>query len=263
MQILDNLLDNAVKFTLDGEIDLNVGFKRTGAASTTVNFSIKDTGIGIAKDKMDSIFEAFAKKSFLDKREFYGLGLGLFIVKNHVDLQKGGLHIGNNESKGITCTVNLEFGLDKEELEIGVDDTNKAITDYTHNTNILLVEDNALNQKVISLLFKKHQNIHLKIAENGQEALELIKVHAFDLILMDLQMPIMDGFEAMAAIRSGLAGETATNLPIIVLTADSTDKTKKEVLRLGANAYLTKPIKGELLFEIIRNNLIIKLFSSR
>ena len=255
-QILDNLLDNAVKFTLDGEVSFNVGFKRTSTTSTTVNFSIKDTGTGIAKGKMDSIFEAFTKKSFLDKREFYGLGLGLYIVKNYVDLQEGTVNIINNDGQGITCNVNLEFGLDKEELEIGVDDFNQRLGDYTHKTNILLVEDNAINQKVISLLFKKHENIHLKIAENGQEALKLIQVHPFDLVLMDLQMPIMDGFEATAAIRSGRAGQSAVDLPIIVLTADSTDKTKKEVLRLGANAYLTKPIKGELLFKLIRNNLI-------
>lgn len=256
MQILDNLLDNAVKFTPDGEVTLNVGYKKTSVTSMAVNFSITDTGIGIAKEKMDSIFEAFTKKSFLDKREFYGLGLGLYIVKSYVDLKDGKVSLTNNEKYGITCTVDLQFELDREEMYIGENRFNDDITKFGYETNILLVEDNAINQKVISLLLKKHENIHLKIAENGQEALELIRIHSFDLVLMDLQMPIMDGFEATSAIRSGQAGQNAANLPIIVLTADSTDKTKKEVLRLGANAYLTKPIKGEVLFRVLSENLV-------
>lgn len=255
MQILNNLMDNAVKFTKVGQIVLQVNYTNNKDNTIAISFSISDTGIGISKGKMSTIFESFSKKSFLDKREYYGLGLGLYIVKNFVDLQGGTIAICNNEHEGITCQVNLTFQLGKPEI-LNSPSTEKPKVLDLKDAKILLVEDNKMNQKVISLFVKKWKNAHLTIANNGKEALDTLQTKSFDIILMDLQMPIMDGFEAIAAIRDGKAGVSIETLPIIVLTADSTDRTRKEVFRLGVNDYLTKPVKGDQLFDTIKKNLV-------
>ena len=256
LQILNNLLDNAVKFTKVGQIELLVNYSKNNNNTIEVTFSIADTGIGISKEKMSTIFESFSKKSFLDKREYYGLGLGLYIVKNFIDLQGGTINISNNSNNGITCKVNLTFqqGI-SEEAKNSTPLKKRKIYDL-RGSKILLVEDNKMNQKVVSLFVKKWNNAHLTIANNGKEALDVIKQNDFDIILMDLQMPVMDGFETIAAIRDGKAGKDIDAIPIIVLTADSTDRTRKEVYRLGTNDYLTKPIKGDQLYDTIKKNLV-------
>lgn len=256
LQILNNLLDNAVKFTKVGQIALHVNYSKNNNNTIEVSFSIADTGIGISKEKMSTIFESFSKKSFLDKREYYGLGLGLYIVKNFIDLQGGTINISNNSDNGITCKVNLTFQIGiSEETKNNIPLKKRKVYDLG-GAKILLVEDNKMNQKVVSLFVKKWDNAHLAIANNGKEALDIIQENEFDIILMDLQMPVMDGFEAIAAIRDGKAGKDIDTIPIIVLTADSTDRTRKEVYRLGTNDYLTKPIKGDQLYDTIKKNLV-------
>ncbi len=256
LQILNNLMDNAVKFTTSGSIAFHVGYKLMKEGQVCYTFNIRDTGIGITREKAATIFESFTKKSFMDKREFYGLGLGLFIVKNYVELQGGRISFKDNQLQGTVCCVELEYHLDPEEV---YETTFPAVTGTLQPMqpcDILLVEDNKMNQKVIALLVKKWNTVTLTIANNGQEALDLIRQRTFDLVLMDLQMPVMDGFEATAAIKSGKLGVAAASTPIIVLTADSTHRTKKEVMRLGANDYLTKPLKGDLLYARIQKQLI-------
>ena len=135
-------------------------------------------------------------------------------------------------------------------------DQNKemAATDSLGTRDILLVEDNKMNQTVVKLLFKKWEDINLTIANHGKEALEIMKEQAFDLVLMDLQMPEMDGFETTSRIRSGKAS-CDPQIPILVVTADSTSKTRKEIFRLGANDLITKPINGALLFSKMKKNI--------
>lgn len=250
-QILKNLLDNAIKFTHEGTITLKVKMQNHKDGTVSLMYSISDTGIGIAPDKMSTIYESFTKKSFRDNREFDGLGLGLYIVKKFVDLKGGHVEIKNNKNGGVTSTVTVTYKAVPEVsvpvVPIGKIKKDKALEDC----KILLVEDNKMNQIVVKLLVKKWKNASITIANNGQEALDILKEQSFNIILMDLQMPVMDGFETIAAIRGGKIGQDKTRIPIIALTADCTDNTKREVSRLGANDYMTKPIDEELLYSKI------------
>lgn len=258
-QILNNLLDNAIKFTSLGSIKVHLEPVIIKGESIKLKITITDTGIGITANKMSTIYESFAKRSYIDKREFSGLGLGLYIVKTYVDLYDGTIKISNNNPKpGTNCSVVLEFQLEEESLDNKSFNPVEVLENQNHHLDrcdILLVEDNKMNQMVINMFVKNWKNFTLTIANNGQEALEKIKEKSFDLILMDLQMPIMDGFETMSIIRSGEAGAAIMDIPIIVITADITENTKREVLRLGANDYMTKPVNRELLLSMITKNI--------
>ena len=258
-QILNNLLDNSIKFTSLGSIKFYVEAFTIKGGVVKLKITITDTGIGISENKMSTIYESFAKRSYLDKREFSGLGLGLYIVKTYVDLHGGTIDIRNNDQQsGTTSLVVLEFPLAEDNPVGELLDPDKFLDDQNydlHGIEVLLVEDNKMNQLVIGMLVKKWDNVSLTVADNGQQALEKIRDKSFDLVLMDLQMPVMDGFETMSIIRSGKAGKAITDIPIIVVTADITESTKREVLRLGANDYITKPVQGELLFDMISKNI--------
>ena len=295
IQVLNNLLDNAVKFTSEGEVQFHVGHQVKNGDSVRLSFAIKDTGIGISKEKMSTIYESFTKNSSADKREFYGLGLGLYIVKSNVDLQNGNIRIQNGKQEGTECLVELDFKLDAVATAKSEEVTKRMGHDYTHvpihapaidkkerdaegidkksvnppkrdlgkdpldlgGCRILLVEDNKMNQMMVKMCVKKWQNVSLDIADNGEDGLEMLQKSSYDIVLMDLQMPVMDGFEATANIRAGKAGAPVSDIPILVVTADATEATKKEVFRLGASDYMTKPFKSELLFSKIRKNLVV------
>lgn len=257
VQILNHLLDNAIKFTNSGSVGLYIAAKPKGKNGITLDFTIKDTGIGISKEKMSTVFESFTKKSFRDKREFSGLGLGLFIVKNYVDLQKGTIDISNNSNQGTTCRLSLGFEIDEDELLLSKEAEISQSPMNLEGSHILLVEDNKMNQTVVKLLFKKWENINLTIANHGKEAIELMENNTFDLILMDLQMPVMDGFETTETIRKGKTN-CAAQIPILVLTADNTSTTRKEIFRLGANDLVTKPVNGPLLFTKMNKYITVK-----
>ncbi|UWX54890.1 response regulator [Maribacter litopenaei] len=256
-QILNHLLDNAIKFTNQGGIEILLGCKRKGRKNMVFDITIKDTGIGISEEKMSTIFESFTKKSFRDRREFSGLGLGLFIVKNFVELQGGTITLKNNSTKGVTCNVSLSYKVE-EEAELPKQELVPVNGMFAlEGRTILLAEDNRMNQTVVKLLFKKWNNLNLIIANNGKEALEQLEKQKVDLILMDLQMPEMDGFEATSKIRGGRAN-CPMEIPIIVVSADNTSKTRKEIFRLGADDFVTKPINGELLLSKMNKYLSAK-----
>ncbi|KAA2219615.1 MULTISPECIES: hybrid sensor histidine kinase/response regulator [Maribacter] len=257
IRIIDHLLDNSIKFTSTGKVTFNLRYRIEEESKFYLNLEVSDSGTGITKEKMSTIFEAFTKKSFLDKREFSGLGLGLFIVKNYVDLHNGTIDIKNNEGGGTKFNVNLVLGYDAELNTTLVDKDEEEAYDLD-GARILLVEDNKMNQQVIKLMAKKWKNTTLSIANNGKEGLDLLCREDFDIVLMDLQMPVMDGFEAIAMIRGGKVSSKVTNIPIVVLTADSTDKTRKEIFRLGVNDYATKPINCKLVYRKISRSLTFK-----
>lgn len=259
-QIIQNLVDNAIKFTEEGGIQFFVHNKYKRGKKTVLTFEIVDTGIGISDEKMQTIFESFTKKSFEHKREFGGLGLGLYIAKTFVDLQDGEISLKNNEYGGVTCKVQLEYKLDIAKSRLDEEELHNPEDLDLNNCKILLMEDNEMNQMVIRLLVSKWENTSLKIAGNGREGLQLLKNENFDVILMDLQMPVMDGFEATAAIRGGQAGLDKMDTPIIAVTADITDKTKQQVLDLGVDDYLTKPVDGDQLLEKIRHYIKPKAY---
>ncbi|MGV9005088.1 7TM diverse intracellular signaling domain-containing protein [Flavobacterium sp.] len=249
-QITNNIINNAIKFTYEGDVKIYLDWKKTSGNQIKLVLKVTDTGVGIPKEKMNSIFDSFSQESINNKRKFGGLGLGLFIVKNLVDLHNGTIAIESQPGLGTICTIELIYDLaatDNKKSEI------TANEDYDlKGKRILVVEDNAMNQMVIKMITKKWLNTEVIFANNGEEGVEKLKNNIFDIVLMDLQMPVMDGYEATIAIRNGEAGENNKNIPIIALTADVMESTKERVIQIGMNKYLSKPINKEILFENIK-----------
>ncbi len=243
IQVLTNLLDNAVKFTNTGTICLKVKAANSLKNRTKLSFYIRDTGIGISEEKISTAFESFTKHSFGDKRQFDGLGLGLYIAKTCVELQNGTIDLRENSDGGTTCKIQLDYKVLAEVKEEQV-----ALA----NCKVLLVEDNKMNQTVIKMFMKKHDGVELVIANNGQEGLDKLKQQKFDIVLMDLQMPIMDGFEAIERIRKNRTNNIPSTIPIIVLTADCTDASYNRVQKLGVDDFMTKPILEKVLLKKIK-----------
>ncbi|MES2239698.1 MAG: 7TM diverse intracellular signaling domain-containing protein [Bacteroidota bacterium] len=249
-QILNNVLNNAIKFTSDGFIEFKVEVKKKEDNVVTVVMTISDTGVGISKEKMDSIFDSFSQHSIDNKRKFGGLGLGLYIVKTLVDMQGGTVEINSEINKGTTCKIVIDYEIVKPK-EVEIVAVQSEVYDLGGKT-ILVVEDNSMNQMVIKMITKKWLNTTMVYANNGQEGLDVIKDNKIDLVLMDLQMPVMDGYEATIAIRNGNVGAENANIPIVAVTADVMESTKLRVAEIGMNHYLSKPINKEILYQVIK-----------
>lgn len=247
-QIVQNVLSNALKFTAHGFVKFEVSAERKSKGQASLVLVISDSGIGISKDKMHSIYESFSQSSIDNKRKFGGLGLGLFIVKNLVDLQKGTIEIKSLENVGTRCSIVLDYEVIVPEKPLEA--APESLLDLG-GKRILVVEDNAINQMVIKMIVKKWLGTEVVYANNGQEGIEALQKDHFDLILMDLQMPVMDGYEATIAIRNGQAGAHYKNIPIVAVTADVMEGTKLRVAEIGMNDYLSKPLKSEAFYEVV------------
>lgn len=248
-QIIMNLLCNALKFTSEGIVKLKI---ETEVVNNTVHLSIivSDTGEGIAKEKMNSIFDSFSQQTINNKRKYGGLGLGLYIVKALVNLHKGEIDLQSIVNQGTVCKVKLAL----EKVVVNEELNTAPTLEYNlYGKRILVVEDNAMNQMVLKMITKKWLNTEVDFANNGEEGLKSLEKTKYDIILMDLQMPVMDGYEATIAIRNGNSGINDKNIPIIAVTADVMESTKERVKEIGMNFYLSKPINKELLFETIQN----------
>lgn len=249
VQIVNNVLSNAIKFTAHGFVKFHIDAKILSKDRATLILTISDSGVGIPKEKMNSIFDSFSQNSIDNKRKFGGLGLGLYIVKTLVDMQNGTIQLDSVENIGTTCKISIDFDVYvPEKKEVVVPET--TVFDL-QGKSILVVEDNAINQMVIKMITKKWLNTTVIYANNGQEGLDALQQQHFDIILMDLQMPVMDGYEATIAIRNGEAGEAYKNIPIIAVTADVMETTKIRVKEIGMNFYISKPLKNETLFQAI------------
>lgn len=253
-QILQNLLNNAIKFTQEGEIKFLINSQMLSDSRSKIQFDIIDTGIGIKKEKLDRIFESFIQEQLDDKRKFGGFGLGLCIVKALVDQYDGKLEIDSNQGKGTNVKVILVLDVVKQDSLVNLNDE-KSDASILSDRKILVVEDNPVNQMVMKSILKKWDGISFDLALNGLEALDKLSSGNFDLILMDLQMPEMDGYEATIAIREGKTGQENTKIPIIAVTADATDKARNKVYEVGMDDYLTKPVDKDLLLEKVKNQL--------
>ena len=215
-----------------------------------ITLTVSDTGVGISNEKILRIFDSFSQESITNKRKYGGLGLGLYIVKHLINLQNGKIKVDSTSGLGTVCTIDLLYENVVVENEV---ETNANQTNYDLNGKaILVVEDNAMNQMVIKMITKKWLNTTVDFANNGKEGLQKLMEKDYDIILMDLQMPIMDGYEATIAIRNGEAGESKKSIPIIALTADVMESTKTRVIEIGMNKYLSKPVDKHTLFEIIK-----------
>lgn len=250
-QILFNLVGNAIKFTAEGSITVNVKLAKEEDNKILVRFEIIDTGIGIPEDKQNSIFESFTQANTDTTRKYGGTGLGLAITKNLTNLQGGEIGIESKLGKGTMFYVEIPYvKANKEALENQQSDDVK-VQDLS-DLNILVVEDNIMNQMVAKQFFKKWNNT-ISIANNGAEALKVLsEKQDFDIVLMDLQMPEMSGYEASQLIRSGESSVLNHNIPIIALSADAFLETRQKVIECGMNDFVTKPFKPDELYNKIR-----------
>jgi len=245
-QIINNLLSNAVKFTEEGSVALSVRKLGESEREIRLEFSVKDTGIGIPENRVETIFESFTQASGSTKRLYGGTGLGLTISKQLTELQGGKLSLESEEGIGSTFFVDLTF--EKAEGDSLLEDSSSDVkneAEKLRGIRVLLAEDNIVNQKVM-LRFLERWEIDLVIVENGQEAVKKVEEEYFDLVLMDLQMPVMDGYEATTIIRN-MKKPSKRNLPIIALTAAALKEVREEVYASGMNDFVTKPFNpGEL-----------------
>ncbi len=244
-QILINLLSNAVNYTERGEITLELKY-RDGKAT----FLVKDTGIGIRKQKIDSIFNAFEQIRSDEKKVTYGTGLGLSIVKRIVDVMEGEIIVESKLNRGSTfeVTIPLPEGKGSAPLKDKMDLDTSTITDLG-NIKILVAEDNAINQKLIKSILKKVNNT-CDIADNGKIALDMLEIKDYDIFLLDMQMPVMDGMETLHNVRQS---DKFKELPVIALTAYAMSEERDKYIAAGCNEFVAKPInKNELYNKIVR-----------
>ncbi|MFZ5970463.1 MAG: response regulator [Bacteroidota bacterium] len=250
-QILINLISNAIKFTHVGSIRVKCAAEKTGKKKAIIRFDVVDTGIGIPRDKLSTIFESFSQADASVTRKYGGTGLGLTIVKQLVELQNGKIIVESEEDKGSVFSVTIPYLLGTTE-DVTHDALTAQQTDSYRNTfqnlKVLLVEDNDINRLYANSILR-NWNCAIEMAENGYVALEKIKNQHFDIILMDVQMPVMDGFEATKAIRQGDAPKSQT--PIIALTANATRADIERCLMAGMNDCIPKPFTPEDLFRIL------------
>ncbi len=245
-QILINLVGNAVKFTEKGFVHFSCVIKNETDESLDLEFTVEDSGIGIASEKLNVIFDPFIQGSAESTRKFGGTGLGLSIVRDLVELQGGTVAVKSAEGIGSAFTVVLP--MKKVSVEI-IEQVEKALepVEAPGNVHVLLVEDQPLNQQLAKKLISDF-GFTTETAFNGKAAVELLRTETFDIVLMDLQMPEMDGYDATKIIREKLR----LDIPIIALTAHSSAGEREKCFALGMNDYLIKPFRAqELYFKIV------------
>ncbi len=248
-QILINLVGNAIKFTSEGFVELRILASKHINDQVTVMFSVKDTGIGIPKEKLETIFERFSQAETSTTRLYGGTGLGLSIVNMLVNLHEGKITVESEREKGSEFKFEITFTVtEKEENNILIPQKNNANPEAFKNVKVLLVEDNIHNQLLAKNYFKRW-GTEVVIAENGKEGVSALEKDTYDVILMDLQMPIMDGFMATEHIRKKLK----LDIPIIGCSAHSLVGEKEKCLAVGMNDYIAKPYTEEDLIQTTLN----------
>lgn len=240
-QILNNLISNAIKFTENGNIYVRVKCIREEDEIYYILFEVEDTGIGISEDKIDYIFEEFTQENYSITRKYGGSGLGLSITKNLILLMNSNINVDSKLGIGSKFYFCLNF----KKANIIENSQPSITTNDISKIKILLVEDNDINIKLTSKILD-NWNVKYKVAKNGLIALKTLENEKFDTILMDLQMPEMDGFTATQKIR-----EFDDKTPIIAVTANSMAEEREKCLSLGFNEYITKPFKQDNLKEKI------------
>jgi len=251
-QILINLISNALKFTHQGSITVSVSIDQIKNKDCYLKFEIRDTGIGIPKTKLKTIFESFSQADASVTRKYGGTGLGLTIVRQLVRMQHGSINVSSEENNGSVFTVIIPYktGISDEQTTGSKPGISKEL--HLQNASVLLVEDNDINRLYAGSILKMW-GCPFDTAENGKVAIEKLKDSHFDLILMDIQMPIMDGFEATRAIRQW--SSTKGKIPIIALTANATQRDIDKCISIGMNDCLTKPFTQEDLLKVLDKHM--------
>ncbi|MDB5286150.1 MAG: hypothetical protein JWR05_1099 [Mucilaginibacter sp.] len=281
-QIIFNLISNAIKFTAQGNIWVRVICLEDRHNNITINFSVKDTGIGIKKENLESIFEPFTQESISTTRQYGGTGLGLAIVRRLLELQGLHMHVNSKVNEGSEFSFNMEFpvatevapserrtrplaGVSSQTINgLAISSATDSFVQATiaepatilnNSLRVLIAEDNPVNVMLMKKLFSKWKIVPT-IAENGERAVEIMQYGNFDIILMDLQMPVMNGFDATIEIRK-MPDPAKANIPIIALTASALFDIKDQVTQAGMNDYIAKPFKPNELIEKIQNLVAI------
>ncbi len=244
-QILLNLVNNAIKFTDVGSVRLIVEKIKESEGQVSLRFSVKDTGIGLSVKQQKLLFSPFTQADSSVSRKYGGTGLGLAISKQLVELMGGQIWVESIPGQGSNFLFTAVFIESNDDY---IERKDEKVAEYDHREGyILLAEDNQINQLVATGLLKKKGYL-VDIANNGQEALDMIEQNNYDLVLMDIQMPVMDGFVATKKIRSD---ERFKHLPIIALSAHAMSEDREKSLKNGMNEHITKPISPNILFETI------------
>jgi len=256
-QILLNLISNAIKFTEQGEVNVAVSQIKQTNNDVVIQFTVKDTGIGIPLEKQSKIFEVFEQATTSTGRKFGGTGLGLSIVKQLVELQGGKITLKSKPAVGSEFNFRLRFL--KHKTEASVEHADKMvpgqfIEEIKTGTGkrVLVVEDNPINSLLVLKVLKR-QGYEIDVAENGRIALDKYYANQYDLILMDLQMPEMDGYEATINIRKSEKGNN--HIPIIAMTAHTIKGEYERCMEIGMNSFISKPFRADDLYEKINSVL--------
>ena len=250
-QVLINLIGNSVKFTQNGEVVIRVRKIDQYNNSIKLNFEIEDNGLGISKKKQKTIFETFSQGSLQINRKFGGTGLGLSIVKNLLELMNSKIQLESKLGEGSKFWFNLDLDISDEKVSQQSKTEKKKVIDleYLFGKNVLVVEDNKINQMITKKILEKNKMV-CQVADNGTDAVQLVKENDFDVVLMDIHMPGISGIEATQKIR-----EFNKALPIIALTAVTIDENLDEFFRVEFNEIIPKPFKPEEFFEKIHDTV--------
>lgn len=253
-QVVSNLLSNAIKFTEKGQIYVSLDFDMKNDNIVNVLIKVRDTGIGISKSQAKVIFERFTQGDASTTRKYGGTGLGLAICRKIAELMNGSISVKSSLGKGACFYFRAEFEI-AQDIVAPVSNNEKTPVNMVFcNRKVLLVEDNRINLEMTEEILKLI-GFEVLTAENGKAAVELVGKNTFDVILMDIRMPEMDGYEATKRIRKMESGK---DVPIVALTADAVDGVSEKAKRAGMNAYLTKPLYPEKLSELIKKLLMDK-----
>ncbi|MBF0118432.1 MAG: response regulator [Desulfobacterales bacterium] len=246
-QILINICGNAIKFTEEGEIVVKADLIEKTEDSVYLKFSVKDTGIGIPTEKIPTLFKSFSQADGSSTRKYGGTGLGLAVSKRLAEMMGGKLYLETEENKGTTFYFDIKTGYDKNAKPVLNDEQNNNIDiiKKIEGIKVLLVEDNDINQEIASEILQSI-GINVQIAENGEISVRKLMEEDFDIVLMDVQMPVMDGYTATKAIRSN---PKYKDIPIIAMTANALKGDREKCLDAGMNDYIIKPIEPDELFN--------------
>ena len=244
-QIMLNLVSNAIKFTTVGSVDICLNVLKDDDTSQEIELIVKDTGIGMEQSFLKDLFKKFSQEYESTSRKFGGTGLGMGITKNLIDNMGGEILVESEKGKG--TTIYLKFTLEKgTELDVSKASNSIKTINNLEGKKILVVDDNVMNRMVATLILKEYGAL-ISEAEDGEEAVNYLKNNHFDLVLMDLQMPISNGYNASEIIRKKLK----LDIPIIALTANVIKGEKEKCFKVGMNDYLSKPFDEEQFLEII------------
>ncbi len=242
-QILSHLIANAIKFTEHGFVEITAFVDVTSGRDLTLTIRVTDTGIGIAPDHLEAVFESFRQVETGLARRYGGLGLGLSLVQRVASLMGGEVSVSSQLGQGSTFSVRIPFRIAREVKSRG--------EQIARGQRVLVVDDNSIAQTITRHVLRK-SGYDVECAESGPDAITAAARSQFDIVLMDLQMPGMDGFETAAAIR---AMEPYAMVPIIALTANSEDDYRGNCLHEGLNGFLTKPFRPNELVEIVESHI--------